>query len=64
MVPIKEIASQLDALIKLRNKFQKICDELDNAFDKTGDPMTGRKLNAVQSCIDCLKEAEKELSDI
>lgn len=55
------IAAQLDALIKLRGNLQTICDELDDTYDKKSDPKIGNQLCAVQTCIDYLKDAEKEL---
>ncbi len=55
------IAIELDAIIKQRGRLQKICDELDELLDKQGDPKTRYVLNAVQSCIDCLRDAEKDL---
>lgn len=55
------IATELDAIIKQRGRLQKICDELDELLDKQGDNKTRILLNAVQGCIDFLRDAEKEL---
>jgi hypothetical protein len=60
----KQIAAQLDALISIRQKLQVICDNLDSEFDKTGDDKIYKPLNAVQGCIDVIREAEKELYSI
>ena len=55
------IAAELDAIIKQRGKLQKICDELDELLNRQGDVKTRKLLNAVQGCIDFLRDAEKEL---
>ena len=55
------IATELDAIIKQRGRLQKICDELDELMDKQRDKKTRILLNAVQGCIDFLRDAEKAL---
>lgn len=55
------IALEHDAIVKQRGRMQQICDELDELLDKQEDDKTRVLLNAVQGCIDFLRDAEREL---
>jgi hypothetical protein len=55
------IASEIDTIMKQRDRMQKICDELDELLDKSWDIKTCSMLNAVQSCVELLRDAERAL---
>ena len=55
------IAAEIGLIKKQRSRLQKICDELDELLDKSWDIKTCSLLNNVQSCIDFLRDAEREL---